>query len=195
MLTEKDLISDILLTTKFCWDFVVNNKPTKRPSGDIILMVSQDLRKCISSRVFIIKSKDEFHILGQVQIDRHEDDYLIDYEKLIEYQQTCNRNGVLKSIDLNNPYYNVEWHFEIPRSFWFSLMDNLRAIMIPVLPTGLVYSGDITRTIWIKKELDYLTFKWVGEDERYDKVTNIMNDLLNHALKKINSAYWINGYL
>ncbi|MBO9699947.1 MAG: hypothetical protein J7604_07035 [Sporocytophaga sp.] len=188
----KDLIQEILLNEEFDWGFAFINSNTKRPSGEVLFMVSQDLRKHTSSRAFILKSREAFHILGQVQIDRNDGNYLIDFENLIEYQQTCNRNGILRSIDIDNPFYNVEWHFTIQRSLWFSIMNELKTMTIPVLPTGLVYSGEVSRTMWVKKELDYLTFKWTGDDEKFEKVTDIMNNILNIALKNINTAYWIN---
>src|SRR6202008_1005520 len=104
---QKDLISEIIMNQKYDWSFVFKTPVIERPLGDVMLMVSQDFLQYTSSRIFIIRSKERLHLIGQIQIDKHEDERLVDFENLVKYQQTCKKNGILRSIDLDNPYYNI----------------------------------------------------------------------------------------
>lgn len=130
--THKDLISKIILNRKYDWSFVFNNPIIQRPKGDIILMISVDNIKDISSRIQIIQRKEDYHLIGQIQIENFNEERLDDFESLVESQQKCKKSDLLSTLDLDNPYYNSEWHFAITRPFLFSVMDKLKRLYSPI---------------------------------------------------------------
>ena len=190
---QKDLILKIILNRKHDWNFIFKNPVIQRPKGSIILMISVDYIKDISSRILIIQGKEDYHLICQIQIENFNEERLVDFENFVEYQQTCKKSGHLRNLDLDNPYYNSEWHFAITRPFWFSIVNRLKDITIPLYPSSIVH-GNMARTICIEQNLNYLSIRWIGEDERYDEVKSIMDYLLNLALTKIDTAYFLRRY-
>jgi len=186
MLKEKDLISEIITNREFRWDFAFKNKPIPRPFGETVFMVSQEVYPNTFSRISILKLREEINIIGQVQVKWYDGKYVLDLRGFLDSKD----NRIWGTIDLDSRFYNIEWHFRVPYSFWLSMIDKVKDLYIPVFPSGL--SDNCVRTMWIKNFHDYHTFRLIGEDEKYNEIKDVMNYLLNYSLDKVDTAYWIN---
>jgi hypothetical protein len=190
---QKDLISEILLNPDFDWAFASNNESKlKRPDGDgdieTVFVASQHLYEDTSSRITIIQDKNDLHLIAQLFVDFEPDGEGI-FQMLFKFQEIWTDRALLNTIDLDGPYYNIEWHFPITKEFWKDIEEKLKTIQIPLFPLGELTM--VTRVVWIQHGHDYLTFRWELDHPQFDPIKTIMDSLLNYALERVHLAYRI----
>jgi hypothetical protein len=188
-----DLISQIINNKEFEWSFIFNNPGQVRPLGDPKIILSQTSHRLMDSRLTIREYKGQFHIVCQLQLKMNDDEYMISFLNLHEYQQYCSSRGLSNILHIDNPYYNVEWIIPFDKQEWIQLQKRLKEIDIPLIydtASGKTW----TRVIWISNYFgDYFSIRYCSDDPKMIPLNIIMDELLNQALKHVSLAYYFEG--
>ncbi len=182
------LIDQIIRNPSFNWDFVFQNVPTEKPIGQIVFLTQQELHQEIASRVCIVKTKSDYHIITHLLLTEYNNKKLVDYEALIEYQKS--KNADERMYDLDNPCYNIELHFPISKEFYFGFLTQMKDIQVSLTSSGFLYHKGGFRNIMVRRDHYKLELQWGNLDPRYDEVASLMDHILNHSLQHISTAYW-----
>lgn len=188
-MTESDHLQQIIYDRDFDFTDVFNRSPTKRPEGNIMLVILIQPSFRRSCKLCIIKNDNSYFIIGQLKVKVTGKEQIQHSQKIIAYHKDHNRKAIPDIFDIDCPSYNVEWHFEISELFYNSIFEAIAKIFIPLKSSESGLDG-ITRVIYVNQTLPLNIEWWKYKDTQWDELTNFTDDLFTFALTKFDTAYF-----
>lgn len=187
-MTETYYLEEIISDRDFDFTETFNREPTQRPNGNIVLVILLQPSFGRPYKVYIIKNNNSYFLVAQLKVTLYGDHRIQQSKKVIEHYKDSLRKPVNHTLDLNNPFYNIEWHFEITESFYDTIFESLSKIRIPLKPSSMGMDST-SREIFINTACK-IHIEWCEhKDHHWNELTNFTDDLFSFALTKFNTAY------
>lgn len=179
-------LEKIIFDRDFDFTETFKRKPVQRPNGNIALVLLLQPSFGRPYKVYIIRNNNKYFIVAQLKVLLTGDHRIQHSKKVIEFYKESLRKPVHHILDMNNPWYNVEWYFEITESFYDTIFESLSKIRIPLKPSSMGMDST-SREIFINTACT-IHIEWC-EYKDWNELTKFADDLFDFALTKFNTAY------
>jgi hypothetical protein len=183
-----ETLEQIVYDRGFVFTEILKNEPIKRPEGNIslaILLQPSFKRDC---KLYIIKNDHSYFLLGQLKVKLSGEEQIQQARKVIAYHKDPNRKPTADILDVNDPSFNIEWHFSINESFYNTIFETLSKIHIPIKASESGLDGT-NREIYINHACPIHIVWWESQEHHWNKLTDFTDGLLSFSLTKFNKAY------
>lgn len=172
------------------YDFteVLQRDPIPRPHGNILLVISLEPSFHRKVRLFFIENKSRYYCVGQLIANSFKGQNIQLLDLIKKYLTDSKVRTYPHILQIDDPFFNIEWHFEITKVFYNSMIEKLSNIHIPIKISDGGLDGT-TRAIYLNGAYPIYIEWWTYEEQRWKELTLWTDEILSFGLTGINQAY------